>query len=111
MVIIMDPSKLIFNLNMVQKVKFSSENTFLDLFEIENIILTCPKQFEPVQDNLDGLNLFCTYKSTWHKLFWFSGLVFLGVWIGVPCCTQIEDEKRFRITISIKSFSIFLDLD
>ena len=38
---------------VVQKVKFSSENTFLDLVQIQNLVWTILKQLEPVQKQFD----------------------------------------------------------
>ena len=47
-------SKIVFNImEIVERVKFSSENWFLDRVQIENIFSACPKKFEPVQNNLD----------------------------------------------------------
>ena len=43
-----DP-KLIFNLDMVWKVKFSCENMLLDLVQIENLFWTSPKCFGPLE--------------------------------------------------------------
>jgi hypothetical protein len=43
-----DP-KLIFNLDIFQKVKFSCENMLLDLVQIENLFWTSPKCFGPLE--------------------------------------------------------------
>ena len=40
---------------MAQKEKFSNENTFLNLVQIENLFWTCSKQFERIQNRFENI--------------------------------------------------------
>ena len=56
--------KKIFTLDMVQKVKFNTENVFLDLAQIENLFWTYSKQLDMVQNC-------CGLKKTTSSLAFF----------------------------------------